>query len=172
MSTFKEAYKSFMQFKDTFTGMVESTIQRNGPELTDMIREQLYSGKDGNDNYLAPDYLSDPYFSTPEAGRWQNDAQGYMKWKKKITKPAASYLGYPARPENIPNLIIRGDFYDSIRFMKIADGIRIESQGVSFGTDIINKYGEQILKIGPVSKKHFIEYIFKPDLNNFYTKFR
>lgn len=51
--------------------------------LVDCIQEQLYSGLDGTEHLLNPDYDTDTYFNEP--GPWQNRAEQYKRWKEKIT---------------------------------------------------------------------------------------
>ena len=95
-----------------------------------------------------------------------------MMWKKKIKPPKPSFLlDLPARDEKTPNLIIKGDFYDSITAIPISDGVRISTQGTPFGDDVERKYGSAILKIGTVSRKHFIEYFLEPALKSYFSKF-
>lgn len=126
----------------------------------EFITEQLYSGVNGREEELRPRYSEDPYFRSfrnPKA-----EAERYKKWKAKIQPPARSYLGLKPRDVDTPNLIIRGDFYASITAIPIAEGIRIESQGVSFSTDIEQKYGHVIYEIGDKARKHYIDFYMLP----------
>lgn len=149
--------ESFRRFSDGFGQKAVNEIQRHSGDFVEYIREQLYSGRDGNERLLSPTYLNDPWFMTKEAGRWYGKPRWYMGWKAHITPPVASYIGLPARPREVPNLIIRGDFYDSITAIPIQGGIRIFSQGVSFGKDIERKYGGDIFKPGPHAVMEFVD---------------
>ena len=172
MATVKEAAEAFALFADGFNKVVKDTIVENKDMLEELIKEQLYSGVNGNDKPLRPTYLNDPYFKSEEAGHWQNKAKSYMMWKKKIKPPKPSFLlDLPARDEKTPNLIIKGDFYDSITAIPISDGVRISTQGTPFGDDVERKYGSAILKIGTVSRKHFIEYFIEPALKSYFSNF-
>lgn len=172
MATVKEAAKVFGLFAEGFSKVIKDTITDNKDVMEEFIKEQLYSGIDGNDKPLRPTYLTDPYFMSEEAGHWKNKAKNYMMWKKKIRPPRrSSILGIPARDDQTPNLIIRGDFYDSITAIPIGDGISISTQGTSFGEDVERKYGSAILKIGSVGRKHFLEYFIAPALKSYFSKF-
>lgn len=172
MATVKEAAGTFGLFADGFKKLIKDSISENKDLVEELIREQLYSGVNGDDKPLRPTYLSDPYFRSKEAGHWQNNALGYMRWKKALTPPNPSFLlGLPARDERTPNLIIRGDFYDSITAVPIAEGVEISTQGTSFGNDVERKYGSIILSLGPVSKKYFMDFLLNPALKNYFSKF-
>lgn len=172
MATFKEAYEAWIRFETGFEKHVEGIIVDNKEEFVDYIQEQLYSGVDGDGKSLTPTYLTDPFFTSPESGRWKNNGKGYAKWKNEITTPTPSYLGYHKRNIYIPNLIIRGDFYDSITAIPIDKGIRIFSRGVDFAQDIESKYGSQIFKVSPKAKEYFYKYFLKKGLEEYYNKFK
>lgn len=165
MGTIKEAFDNFNLFVDEFEQTVSSTVKNNRKDFIDYVQEQLYSGINGDGKRLSPSYLQDPYFKTPKA------AKAYVKYKKRITTPTPSYLGIPARNENTPNLIIRGDFYDSITAVPISDGVRIETRGVSFGKDIESKYGSVIFGISGYGKRYFIKYVLSPELQKLFQKY-
>lgn len=171
MATIKEAANKFNLFVFGFEDTIKKTIVNNRLEIIDYVKEQLYSGVNGNGNPLRPTYLNDPWFETKEAGRWYKNASGYAKWKKRHTPPLPSYLGIQARDMYTPNLVIRGDFYDSITAIPIDDGISIHSRGVSFSGDIERKYGNTIYRIGPQASEHFIKYVLSPALRSYYSKF-
>lgn len=171
MSTIKEADKLFSNFADGFENIIESTIKDNKLEIVDFIQEQLYSGINGNDKPLRPDYLTDPYLKTKESGRWRNNGKGYAMWKKRITKPLPSYLNIPPRDVFTPNLIISGEFYNSITATPIGEGVKIATRGVSFGSDIEKKYGSEIFGLGMNAKKYFIKYTLNPELKKHFSKF-
>lgn len=164
----KEFAQRFGQFAETFEQKVASVIQSHPDVMVDFIHQQLYSGLDGSGEPLRPTYLQDPWFNTPEAGRFQGKPRWYMAWKAKITPPARAYIGLPGRPLEVPNLIIRGDFYDSIQAASIPGGVRIFTQGVSFGSEIEEKYGSDIFKISPQAVQEFIYTYLEPEINSYY----
>lgn len=97
MATIKEALDNVTAFVNGFEGEVQNTMDSNKSLVREFVTEQLYSGVNGNDKPLRPTYLNDPWFATDEAGKWKNNAKGYAKMKKRITKPTPSFQGYPAR---------------------------------------------------------------------------
>lgn len=164
----KEFADRFGQFADNFELKVASTIQNHPDVFVDFVHQQLYSGLDGNQEPLRPTYLEDPWFNTPEAGRFQGKPRWYMAWKAKITPPTRAYIGLPGRAMETPNLIIRGDFYDSITAAAIPGGLRISTEGLSFGKDIEEKYGSAIFKISPMAVQEFLYTYLEPEINNYY----
>lgn len=160
----------FSRFVDGFETKVINEIQRNKNAMVGYITEQLYSGVDGNGNYLHPTYLQDPYFNTEQAGRWYKKPQWYMAWKNHITPPARAYIGIPPRPKDVPNLIISGTFYDSIMATDIQGGIKIDTEGVSFGRDIVQKYGESIFKLGEQARYEFYMVHLCPAIEDYWKE--
>ena len=78
---------------DGFEDAVLACLETNKGVVEDIVQEQLYSGVDGNGNYLSPTYDDDPYFKTPEHSRW------YKNWKERITPPIqGEMLFLPPRP--------------------------------------------------------------------------
>lgn len=169
---FKGKSEAFTAFKERLYKEAERIIQDNGSEFEDYIREQLSVGLDGNENKLTPSYTEDPFFKSPEAGNWYNRAESYKKWKQSITPPAPSYLGYPAREANTPNLIIVGNFYASIKAFNVDGGIRIGSQGFTDAGDIESKYGSQIYAVSPKARAFFLKYRFKKEFEQFLNKYK
>ena len=147
-------------------------MEKDAPQFEEYVREQLYSGVDGDENPLIPGYTEDPYFKKTYGEHWKKNAERYKNWKTKIQKPKPSYLGFSARGNNTPNLIIRGDFYSSITAIPISNGIRIASYGVSFGSDIEKKYGYKIAILSGgftyfgqyLQKKYGIDYVYANEL--------
>lgn len=153
--------------------MLEDELRSDIPDIEDFVREQLYSGVNGREKPLRPTYTNDPYWmevtKSPKAAKAKG--RGYMKYKKKQTPPAASYLGLPPRNEDTPNLIIRGDFYESITAKIAGDTIRISTQGLSFGSDIEKKYGSIIFGLGGHAKSYLIKNKINPALRKYFKKF-
>lgn len=171
MANFNQAYRNFVEFQSGLENECVRIIQIHSDDLLDMIRSQLYSGLNGNDKPIRPTYETDPYFRTPEAGRWRNNSKGYARWKYFQTPPRGSAYLHPPRDFSTPNLIINGLFYDSISAVKIKDGVNILSQGINFGNDIEKKYGSTIFGIGNRSKEYFMSYIFKPLLKRYFSQY-
>lgn len=169
--SFKEAYKNFKKFQSELEPEVAKIIQSHKPELVELAKDQLYSGLNGRDKVLRPSYLADPWFRTPEAGRWRGRADAYAKWKYLETPPKGSSVGHPPRAYETPNLTIINVFYDSITASNIDGGVRIGSN-TALGTDIESKYGSIIFGIGNTSKRYFINYLFTPYWKRFLDKYR
>ena len=137
--------------------------------IVDCIQEQLYSGMDGTEHLLNPDYDTDTYFNEP--GPWQNRAEQYKRWKERITPPLRSEMLYlPPRPVEVPNLFITGTFYDSITADRIDSGFRFSTKGFTDGSSIEKKYGEQILGIGDTAKEYFNIMYLRPWLERFFSE--
>lgn len=171
MANIATAYENLKALVDGFEPMLVQTFHDNKMEFVDYIQEQLYSGIDGKDKNLTPNYLSDPYFLTSDAGRWKNNAKGYMLWKKKTTPPLPSYLGINPRRDIIPNLIITGSFYESIRPIATPEGVKIETRGFESGADIESKYGSQIFSLSSYARNYFIKYVLLKEINKYFSKF-
>lgn len=169
--TINEAADTFSAFARGFEGDVMNTLGNYRNEIVDIIQEQLSVGLDGNEKKLTPSYMSDPWFQTSDAGIWQGKALQYMMWKEKITPPAPSWLGYPSRDKNTPNLWITGRFYSSIAAQLFSDRLVFVSEGTPMGGDIINKYGKDILKVGDKGVAHIVKYWVKPRMERYFKSF-
>lgn len=165
--TLEEYARCWKKLADGIQPMIRDKMEKDAPQFEEYVREQLYSGVDGDEESLTPKYSQDPYFKTAYGKNWKPHAIGYMKWKRKIQPPAPSYLGFRPRSMDTPNLIIRGDFYSSITAIPVKDGIMITSQGVSFSADIEAKYTPRIYKISNKAKKHYITYYAMPQIKDF-----
>ena len=55
-------------------------MEENTEVVADCIKEQLYSGLDGDGDYLNPTYDNDPFFN--EEGVWKGRAEMYKRWKE------------------------------------------------------------------------------------------
>lgn len=159
---FREYINRWKKLADNLEKQLVNKMHQDLPQFEEYIREQLYSGLDGNERPLTPGYMDDPYFDSFKNPK--KAAEDYKNWKTKIQRPKPSYLGFSARNNNTPNLIIRGDFYSSITAIPMSDGIRIETLGVSFGSDIEKKYGSQIFKISDKAGSHYVEYRLLPKI--------
>lgn len=153
---------------DGFEPAVIKCLGENTDITEDAVREQLYSGMDGEDNYLNPSYDSDPYFE--EKGPWYHRSAGYKKWKREITPPTAGVmLLLSPRPDNIPNLYINGQFYSDIFATMQGDSLSINVRGEGDAPDIISKYGEQILRLGPTAIEYFNNHFVIPHIREFFA---
>lgn len=170
MGTIKDLVDGFASLVDGFDGMLRKTMEESRGDVYDLVTDQLYSGVNGRDKPLRPTYLHDPWFKSDEAGKWKNNGKGYAMWKKEEHPPAPSFQGYPPRDVYTPNLIITGEFYNSIRVNVSPEGLKIGSE-TTMGKDIEKKYGSIIFGLGPRSRRYFIEYILNPALKEYFSKF-
>lgn len=153
---------------DTFEDAVLQCMDQHKFDVTELVREQLYSGVDGNGAYLSPTYSQDPWFNSGEAGWWEGQAEQYRKWKEHITPPETSELLHlPPRPVDVPNLFITGEFHRSIQ-AELQLGLHIYTFGFYDGPAIERKYGEQILMPGERARVFFNEQWLKPWLMEFF----
>lgn len=149
---------------DGFEEACMQCLADNSGAVLETIREQLKSGVDGDGSHLDPTYLEDPYLvnrRTPwfhedeETGKTYIGPQGYLEWKKDITPPeSGELLGLPPRPEAVPNLYINGKFYGEIKATRQGFSLLIDP-GNGSGPDIVRKYGDRILGMGPSAVDYF-----------------
>lgn len=165
---FREYLRRWQKYAGNLKTVLVRKMHDDLPQFEEYIREQLYSGLDGNEKPLQPGYMQDPYFQIYKYP--QKAAEKYKNWKTKIQRPKPSYLGFPARNNNTPNLIIRGDFYSSITAIPISEGVRLVTYGVEFGTDVERKYGSQIFKVTETAKRHYIVYRLLPKIEHYYKQ--
>lgn len=154
------------------TGIVDSILEcleENRDIITMSVTEQLYSGVDGNNDYLSPTYDDDPYFN--EKGPWHGAAYAYKKWKERITPPVQSpVLGLPPRPTEVPNLFITGLFHESIKAERAGEVVRVYTSGFRDGPLIEKKYGEAIFKLTDDAKEYFNIQALRPWIDEFMIK--
>lgn len=169
MGTIKEVQERFSRFASGFTDAVLDAMEESSPIVVETIHEQLASGLDGDEQPLRPTYTNDPWFNSEAAGSWKGKGKQYMKWKAKITPPARSWLGFPERDKDTPNLYIIGMFYASIKAKRVSTGLQIESN-IPLGKDIEGKYGSIILRPGKTARGYLVKYHIKPALMDYYRK--
>lgn len=156
-----------------FGEQVLRCMDENRYEMVLDVREQLYSGVDGDDRPLSPSYLSDQWFREPRAGFFDDDLghwvscfmhpELYVEWKRRITPPEAGRrTGIAARADDQPNLFIVGTFHGSIDAKATPRGVEIFTFGWPEGPVVERKYGSQIFGLGTASTGHFNEAFLMP----------
>lgn len=172
MANIIDAEKAVKQFVDGFEPMIRCVMVENREEVSQYIVEQLWSGINGNDKPLRPTYFNDPYFKTEEAGYWYKNAKGYAAFKEKNAPLMHSDLiNAPVSSKGTPNLIITGEFHDSITATPTDKGLKIGSEGVSFSSDIEKKYGQAIYRVGSYARKTFFRRCLKQGIEDYFRKF-
>lgn len=120
MANIIEAEENFRRFATGFEPMIRDIMVKNREEVSQYIVEQLWSGINGNDKPLRPTYFNDPYFNTKEAGYWYKNAKGYAAFKQRVAPLMySSLINAPVSSKGTPNLIITGEFHDSITAVPI-----------------------------------------------------
>jgi len=168
MATIKGASDTFQRLNAGFQPMLTQLIQANGMELGGYVREQLWSGLDGDEKELRPTYLTDPYFKERYGSAWRIMAERYADWKMEITPPSSGRLGFRPRDRVVPNLFIDGTFHRSIMPRNIDGGITFSSQ-VGFATEIEAKYHDTIYKISRTARKHFLDNFVRGAIRNYFS---
>lgn len=132
-----------------------------------LIREQIYSGVDGDGKYLSPTYDNDPFFEEP--GKWYHRAKDYKAWKYRITPPETSlYLHLAPRPVEVPNLFIDGTFFGQINAEMRGRELDI-TPGNGNGPTIREKYGDRLFMIGSNAVEWFNTEFMWPAIECFFS---
>lgn len=168
MATIKGASETFARLNAGFPPMLTQLIQANGMELGGYVREQLWSGLDGDEKELRPTYLTDPYFKERYGSAWRIMAERYADWKMEITPPSSGLLGFRPRDRIVPNLFIDGTFHRSIMPRNIDGGITFSSQ-VGFATEIEQKYHDTIYKVSRTARKRFLDDFVRVAIRNYFS---
>lgn len=168
MATIKGASETFARLNAGFPPMLTQLIQANGMELGGYVREQLWSGLDGDEKELRPTYLTDPYFKERYGSAWRIMAERYADWKMEITPPSSGRLGFRPRDRVVPNLFIDGTFHRSIMPRNIDGGVTFSSQ-VGFATEIEQKYHDTIYKVSRTARKRFLDDFVRGAIRNYFS---
>ena len=168
MATIKGASDTFARLNAGFQPMLTQLIQANGMELGGYIREQLWSGLDGDEKELRPTYMTDPYFKERYGSAWRIMAERYADWKMEITPPSSGRLGFRPRDRVVPNLFIDGTFHRSIMPRNIDGGITFSSQ-VGFATEIEQKYHDTIYKVSRTARKRFLDDFVRGAIRTYFS---
>lgn len=170
MADIERLWNVIHRISEGFGDAVADCFRNNGDAVEDLVREQLYSGLDGNTDSLRPGYSDDPFFHET-TGVWHDDPDGYIEWKRKITPPVASpRLNLPPRPVDVPNLYITGAFHESIRASVREGSLLLETSGFVDGPDIVRKYGEDILGLGKDARESVVLELLVPWMKDFFKK--
>lgn len=175
MGTIVGTANAVRMLNTSFSEEIINALRDSELLIKDIIQDQLMAGKDENMKPLTPTYLDDPYFkestSTPSAAK--EKAKNYKKWKAKMFPPTTTdLLHLRARSANSPNLIIRGDYHDSITPIVVKDKIVTKSIGFYASDDIENKYGPEHLGLTPKGKEYLINEKIYPAITGLLKKYR
>lgn len=153
---------------DGFEEACAECLDANKGIVLQLVKEQLYSGTDGDGKQLSPTYDNDPYFKEP--GWWFERAKDYIAWKNLITPPGTGpLLGLPPRELTVPNLFIDGTFYSEINASRRGNAL-ITDPGHGNGPEIEKKYGDRLLAMGPEAVDYFNEHYLLPAIGVFFEQ--
>lgn len=137
---------------------INDALLKNESVIVSLNQQQLYDGKavDGND--IHPLYTEDSFFKT------QQQAQGYIKWKQKIS-PNSS------RNPEAPNLFINGYFYRSLKLMVENGNVFIRTiNAKDIGNNITSKY-KNIFGLNPINQEKVNNEIIYPSIKQLIQKY-
>lgn len=162
----EEMAKIISKIAAGFEGACMDCLESNRGIVLQAVREQLYSGLDGEGRPLSPSYDNDDYFDEPSF--WYHRSADYKAWKRSITPPiSGTMLGLPPRADEVPNLFINGKFYSEINSYRQEDALIVDP-GSGRGPAIVEKYGDQILAPGPTAVEFFNAKFLLPAIGSFF----
>lgn len=161
----KSVYDIIHNISEGFEANALQCLANQSSVVVDLIKEQIYSGVDGDGEYLSPTYDDDPFFEEP--GYWYHRAKDYKAWKYHITKPVVSpRLMLSPRPVEVPNLYIDGTFFGEIRAAMQGDMLEV-SPGNGNGPAIKEKYGDKLFMLGTDAVEWFNLEFMWPSIEKF-----
>jgi len=134
-------------FKEALPETIKKAILDNQKQILYLQRLQIYDGKNNKGEDIHPLYTEDPYFKT------SGQAQGYIKWKQKITPN-------PRRNPNAPNLYINGYIHRNLIIIEVnGDLVFAINSNVNFGDEILRKY-DDLLGLYPANSSFISSNLF------------
>lgn len=156
--TIKDYLNNLTKVQEQLPDVVNDALLSNEAKIVDMNKAQLYDGKTIDDTNITPLYSQDSFFKTPA------QAQGYIKWKQKIT-PNGN------RNPDAPNLFINGFHYSMIGLLKkgrdIVIGIKSSN---ALGSSIEAKY-DKIYGLNAEHQAKVNKEIVYPAIDNLIKKY-
>jgi hypothetical protein len=152
--TIRDYLNKVITAKEQLPDAVNNALFQNEAKIVDLNKAQLYDGKDIFGNDIRPFYSQDTFFKT------QAQAQGYIKWKQKIT-PNSS------RNPDAPNLFINGFHYSMIGLLKKGKDVFIGIKSSNKITSSIESKYKDIYGLNHESQEKINKEIIIPAINNF-----
>lgn len=147
---------------ETNGDFIEGVVYNERETILELNKDQLLLGRNTDGEPLAPDYLSDPFFSNPEA------AKAYAERKYRLEtlhqQRITHVLDFPNKEKNTPNLIIRGDFQDQMYITGFTATEYIIGSKYEGTPDIETKYHDKVFGLSPQVKRYFYEDYIRPKL--------
>ena len=156
--TIKDYLNNLNKVKEQLPDVVNDALLSNEVKIVDMNKAQIYDGKTIEDINITPLYSQDSFFKS------QGQAQGYIRWKQKIT-PNGN------RNPDAPNLFINGFHYSMIGLLKKGKDIVIGIKSSNaLGISIEKKY-ENIYGLNPQHQEKVNKEIVYPSIFELINKY-
>lgn len=156
--TVEDLLKNFRFVLEAIPETIREAILSNEKKVIRLNQEQLYDGKTATGEDIRPYYTEDPFFKTV------GQAQGYIKWKQKITPNNK-------RNPNAPNLFINGFFHRSLKLVDENGDIIIISTLTGDMGGIDEKY-DNILGLMPTNQEKVNNEIILPKVWDLLDKYQ
>lgn len=153
-TTIRDYLNKLKTAKEHLPDVVNNVLFQNEAKIVDLNKAQLYDGKDILGNDIRPLYSQDSFFKSPA------QAQGYIKWKQKIT-PNSS------RNPDAPNLFINGFHYSLIGLLKKGKDVIIGAKSSNAITSSIDGKYKNIYGLNSENQSKVDKEIIIPAINDF-----
>ena len=170
--TFLEVYNGVNKFYDDIANIIADILTSHQDLIIDLVKEQLLSGRDSDNNLLAPEYLNDPHFRSnkrsdkPKKKGQKSAAERYFDKKKELedkhNKMKKFGNLFDTKPEGVPNLIVNGNFHEGI-YINIMGQTYVIDSTYEDSDAIQRKYNYRVLDLNKVSIDKLTELI-RPEL--------
>jgi hypothetical protein len=158
MGTVRKVWEHYARAYGSIPGTVSSVVARTADVILDLNKDQLLQGRDADGELLSPTYTGDPYFETPEAGKFYKNARGYLRMKQLLEAAHRGRIGivelYGEKPADVPNLIITGPYHDSMFIRVTGDTFTIDAT-YEDADDINAKYKGRVYGVAPKSRDYY-----------------
>jgi len=112
--------------KINFNDILDEVLEPLIPEIIELNKEQLFSGKTVKGTDIHPLYSEDPYFNSAA------QAKAYAMWKQ---RPEFNPMGKMGRNPDAPNLYIIGVWHSNIKGFLEDKYLEIDAVGFGSGLD-------------------------------------
>lgn len=144
---------------ENYPAIIADIVSENESVLLQLNKDQMLSGVDVDEKYFTPSYLNDPYFSSTEK------AVNYMNYKDKYRSMYDNRIKYnlfPAKPAEIPNLILVGTFMNSMFITASGNAFTIGATYME--SDTIERKYDKPFGVSSMSARWFWQNFLLPGL--------
>jgi hypothetical protein len=145
-----QLHKNVNNVIDNLNDIILSLTMESEPSIVELNKEQMFEGETNEGKDIRPKYSENPYFKSKKS------ADKYAEWKMKITPGKR-------RKKDVPNLFIKGDFYDSIYVEKAEEYIESKTN-TALGQKVTSVH-KNVLGLNKSSLKILAENIKEPLIN-------